>query len=68
MGRSLRENPKAIIGRVIAPTMVAHHPRLDPTLTWPQNVNLTARGTNSFAIVFGLNMGMALLWPRGWDY
>jgi hypothetical protein len=48
--------------------MVAHHSRLNPTLTWPQNVNLTARGTNSFAVVPGLILGVALLWTRRWGY
>ena len=64
----LHKNPTSIISKVIAPIVVVHHPRLNPTLTWPQNVNLTARKTNSFAIVPGLTMGMALSWTRkgGW--
>lgn len=68
MGGSLRGNPTTIIGWVITPTMVAHHPRLNPTLTWPQNVNLTARGANSFAVVPGLTLGVALLWTGRWGY
>lgn len=61
-------DPATILSGVITPTMVAHHSRLNPTLTWPQNVNLTARGTNSFAVVPGLTLGVALLWTRRWGY
>ena len=65
MGGSHYENPTTIINQVIIPTMVAHHPHLDPTLTWPQNVNLTARGINSFAVVLGLSLEVVLLWTGG---